>query len=42
VHGRQEPVLVAEVVLAELTGRVAERLEQIGDRRVLGLQPDSP
>ena len=34
VHGRQELVLVAEVVLAELAGRVAERLEQLGDGRV--------
>ena len=40
VHGRQELVHVAEVVLAELPGRVAERLEQLGDRRVLGLQAD--
>ena len=31
-------VAVAEMVLAELTGRVAERLEQLGDRRILGLQ----
>ena len=40
VHRRQELVAVAEVVLAELSGGVAERLEQLGDRRVLGLQPD--
>ncbi len=40
VHGRQELVEVAEMVLAELPGRVAERLEQLGDRRVLGVQPD--
>ena len=40
VHGRQELVQVAEVVLAELPGRVAERLQQLGDRRVLGLQAD--
>ena len=38
VHGRQEAVLVAEMVLAELAGGVAERLEQLGDGRVLGLQ----
>ena len=31
-------VAVAEVVLAELAGRVAERLEQFGDGRVLLLQ----
>ena len=36
VHGRQELVAVAEVVLAELPGGVAERLEQVGDGRVLG------
>ena len=35
VHGRQELVAVAEVVLAELAGGVAERLEQLGDGRVL-------
>ena len=35
VHRRQELVPVAEVVLAELPGRVAERLEELGDRRVL-------
>ena len=33
-------VEVAEMVLAELPGRVAQRLEQLGDRDVLGLQPD--
>ena len=37
VRRRQVLVAVAEVVLAELAGRVAERLEQLGDRRVLGL-----
>jgi hypothetical protein len=40
VRGRQELVAVAEVVLAELAGRVAELLEQLGDGRVLGLQAD--
>jgi hypothetical protein len=40
VQGRQVLVSVAEVVLAELAGRVAERLEQLGDGRVLGLQAD--
>jgi hypothetical protein len=39
VHGWQVLVAVAEVVLAELPGGVAERLEQLGDGRVLGLQP---
>jgi hypothetical protein len=38
VHGRQVLVAVAEMVLAELPGRIAQRLEQLGDRRVLGLQ----
>src|SRR6478735_8603566 len=39
VHGRQELVAVAEMVLAELAGRVALRLEQLGNRRVLLRQP---
>ena len=33
VHGRQVLVAVAEVVLAELAGGVALRLEQVGNRR---------
>jgi hypothetical protein len=37
---RQELVPVAEVVLAELAGRIAERLEQLGDRRILGPEAD--
>jgi hypothetical protein len=40
VGRRQVLVQVAEVVLAELPGRVAQRLEQLGDRDVLSLQPD--
>ena len=36
VHGRQVLVQVAEVVLAELAGGVTERLEQLGDGRILG------
>ena len=40
VHGRQVFVAVAEVVLAELAGGVAERLEQLGDGRVFLLQAD--
>ena len=40
VRRRQVLVHVAEVVLAELPGRVAERLEQLRDRHVLGLQAD--
>ena len=39
VDGRQELVAVAEVVLAELPGRVALRLEQVGERRVLLGEP---
>ena len=39
VHGRQELVAVAEMVLAELAGRVALRLQQVGDRRVLVGKP---
>src|SRR5215211_7740647 len=38
MHGRQELVAVAEMVLAELSGRVALRLEQLGNRRVLRRQ----
>ena len=40
VDGRQVLVAVAEVVLAELAGRIAERLEQLGDGRILGAQPE--
>jgi len=40
VHGREELVLVAQVVLAELSGGIAQRLEQLSDRRVLSSQPD--
>jgi hypothetical protein len=39
VHRRQEFVAVAEMVLAELSGRVALRLEQIGNGRVFFRQP---
>ena len=35
VRGRQELVAVAQVVLAELAGAVAQRLEHLRDRRVL-------
>ena len=35
VHGRQEVVAVAEMVLAELAGGVAQRLDQVGDGRIL-------
>ena len=40
VHGRQIFVAIAEVVLAELTGGVAERLQHFGDGRVFRVQPD--
>ena len=40
VHGRQELVAVAEVVLAELAADVALRLEQFGDGRVFRLQAE--
>ncbi len=39
VRGRQGLVGVAQVVLAELRGHVALRLEQLGDRDVACLQP---
>ena len=38
VLGRQELVLVAEVVLAELAGGVAQRLQQLGNGRVFRAQ----
>jgi hypothetical protein len=40
VDGRQELVPVAEVILAELPRRVAVVLQELGDRRILGPQPD--
>ena len=40
VHGREELVLVAQMVLAELSGGIAQRLEQLSDRRVLSSRPD--
>ena len=40
VDRRQVFIPIAEMVLAELTGGVAERLQQLGDRRVLFLQTD--
>jgi hypothetical protein len=36
VRGRHELIAVAEVVLAELAANVAQRLEDVGDRRVSG------
>ena len=39
VRRRQVLVAVAEVVLAELAGGVAERLQQLGDRRIVVVQP---
>ena len=40
VGRREELVLVSQVVLAELPGRVAEVLHEVGDARVFGLKPD--
>jgi hypothetical protein len=40
VHGRQVLVLVAEMVLAELAGCIAERLHELRDRRIAVLQAD--
>ena len=40
VHRRQELVAVAEMVLAELAGGVAERLQRLGDGDVLRLQAE--
>jgi hypothetical protein len=39
VHRGQELVAITQVVLADLRGRVAERLQQLGQRRILRLQP---
>ena len=39
VYGRQELVAVAEMVLAELSGRISLRLQKFGDSRVLSGQP---
>ena len=36
VRRRKELVAVAEVVLAELAGHVAERLQHVGDGRIFG------
>ena len=40
VLGRQELVAVAEVVLPVLAGHVPERLEQLGERGILGFQSE--
>ena len=40
LHCRQKPILVAQMILAELPGRVAKRLEHGGQRRIFGAQPD--
>src|SRR5262249_29658996 len=40
VGRRQELVAVAEVVLAELAGRVAQRFQKFGDGRILRAQAD--
>ena len=40
VDGREELVQIAEVVLAELSGGVAEVLHEVGDAGIFGLQPD--
>ena len=39
VNGRQEFIAIAEMVLAELSGRVSLRLQKLGDGRVLIRQP---
>ena len=41
VHARQKFIAVAEMVLAELTGGVSERLEHFRDRRVFRVKSDS-
>src|SRR6185436_8632749 len=39
VHGRQEFVAVAEMILSELSGRIALRLQKLGDGRIFFRQP---
>src|SRR6185437_12564800 len=41
MHGRQELIAITKVVLAELTGGIAERLEQICDGWVFRLKAQS-
>src|SRR4029077_5921081 len=41
VHGRQIFILIAKMVVTELTSGVAQRFEQLGDCWVFGLKPDS-
>ena len=38
VNGGQELVAVAQVILAKVAGRIAQGLEQLGDRRVFGAE----
>src|SRR4051794_19756653 len=40
MHGRQEFVLVAEVILTELARGIAQRLEEAGDGGIFGAQPN--
>jgi hypothetical protein len=40
MHHRQVLVPISEMVLAKLSGGIAERLEQFGNRRVFLLQPE--
>src|SRR5215469_12032018 len=40
MHRRQKFISIAEMVLAELAGCIAERLKQVSDRRIFGLKPD--
>jgi len=39
VHGRQKFVAVTEMIFAELAGRIALRLEQVGDGGIGSRQP---
>ena len=38
VIGRQMLVAITQMILAELAGRIAQRLQQLGDRRILAGQ----
>src|SRR5262249_45612438 len=40
VRRRQELVAIAEVILAELPGGVSQRLQDLGDGRIFGLQAE--
>jgi len=38
MHGGQKLIAVAEMVFAELSGRISEQFQKLGDGRIFGLQ----